>query len=336
MPKKYYIRQYSFEQYLHGGVGYSDIETILQRNGYTPIEFPQQHATGPLAKIRRLLFFIRSLRKLSQQAEVVFLFPIYAKLIQHFVNRLSKRKDLTLICIIGDMEGLRDNDPQLLQAEINTLRRFRYFVVHNPAMAAWLEKHIGPANCATLNFFDFLSEGIPPERSLTYDISFAGNLNKSAFVQQLHQITTTSPRLTFHIYGDSTVSFPTNDHILHHGLSSPYQLPATIKGSFGLLWDGEATERLSGPYGTYLHLNSPHKLSLYILAGLPVITSGDTAAATYIKRYQIGLLINSLDELQTAIDAITPSQYQIMVSNMLPLTKNIREGKNLLTALSQF
>ena len=37
---KYFIKQYSFNRYRHGGAGYADIEEILLRDGYRPIALP--------------------------------------------------------------------------------------------------------------------------------------------------------------------------------------------------------------------------------------------------------------------------------------------------------
>lgn len=335
MPEKYFIKQYSFEQYQHGGVGYNDIETILQAHNYIPIEFPHQHQTGAWAKIKRLLFLFRSLRTIPAQSEIVFLFPVYAKIIQHFVHKLSRRKDIKLICIIGDIEGLRDNDAALLHTEKNTLKLFNYFIVHNDKMAEWLHHHIGPKTYATLHFFDFLSPIPATIHEKKQEIAFAGNLDKSAFVQHLTSITARAPGLIFHIYGHSTAVLSTNKNLFHHGTFLPRQLSALIKGAFGLIWDGDACDHLSGPYGNYLNINSPHKMSLYILAGLPVITAAHTANSAYIIKYNIGVTIHNLNELETVINSITPDQYQTMVSNMRPLALAISQGNNLLSALKE-
>lgn len=335
MQKKYFIKQYSFEQYQHGGVGYSDIETILQRNNYTPIEFPDHNDTGPIAKFRRFLFLYRGLRRLPPHAEVVFLYPAYARIIQHFIHKLSKRKDIKLICIIGDIDGIKDDDTLQLKQEIRELKKFRHFIVHNKGMADWLTNHVGQVNYGTLRFFDFLTQPVINNRAKAYTIAFAGNLNKSSFVHRLPGITTKQPALHFHIYGPGEKPLVPGKNISYEGSYPPYQMPSLLKGSFGLIWDGPNADQMKGSFASYMPYMTHHKLSLYILAGLPVIAAGISASGQLVTQYQIGITINSLTELQQAIDSITPAQYETMIDNMRPLARAISEGKNLLSALKE-
>ena len=44
-----------------------------------------------------------------------------------------------------------------------------------------------------------------------------------------------------------------------------------MEGSFGLVWDGISVETCAGVYGEYLKVNNPHKTSLYLASGIPVI-----------------------------------------------------------------
>lgn len=335
MQKKYFIKQYSFEQYQHGGVGYSDIEIILQRNNYTPIEFPDHNDTGPIAKLRRFLFLYRSLRKLPSHAEVVFLYPAYARIIQHFISKLSKRKDIKLICIIGDIDGIKDDDSLQLKQEIKELKKFRHFIVHNKGMADWLANNVGQVNYGTLRFFDFLTAPATVSRLKTYAIAFAGNLNKSSFVHLLPGITAKQPALHFHIYGPGEIPVVPDRNIRYEGSYPPYQMPSVIKGSFGLIWDGPNPEQMEGSFASYMPYMTHHKLSLYILAELPVIAAGISASGQLVTQYQIGITVNSLAELQETIDNIPPAQYETMISNMRPLARAISEGKNLLAALGE-
>lgn len=335
MHKKYFIKQYSFEQYQHGGVGYSDIETILQRNNYIPIEFPHHTDTGFITKLWRFIFLFRTLRNIPAHSEIVFLFPAYARIIQHFINKLSKRKDIKLICIIGDIDGIKDDDSLQLKQEIRELKKFTHFIVHNKGMADWLIQQVGQVNYGTLRFFDFLTTPAITNRTKTYAIAFAGNLNKSSFVHQLPGITAKQPALHFHIYGRGETPLAPGRNISYEGSYPPYQMPSLVKGSFGLIWDGPNAEQMEGSFANYMPYMTHHKLSLYILAGLPVIAAGISASGQLVNQYQIGITINSLSELQQAIDNITPAQYETMINNMRPLARDISEGKNLLSALEE-
>lgn len=49
------------------------------------------------------------------------------------------------------------------------------------------------------------------------------------------------------------------------------ELPGALVQSFGLVWDGNSMDTCTGNYGSYLRINDPHKVSLYLSSGLPII-----------------------------------------------------------------
>jgi glycosyltransferase involved in cell wall biosynthesis len=100
-----------------------------------------------------------------------------------------------------------------------------------------------------------------------------------------------------------------------------------IKGSFGLVWDGISTEECSGQYGQYLKYNNPHKTSLYILCGLPVIVWDKAAISTFITDNNIGFTVSNLDELSDKLESLSLEEYKKMKTNInLVRTKIISGG----------
>jgi aromatic ring-cleaving dioxygenase len=325
----YYIRQYSFEDYRHGGVGYADAETILSQEGYRSLELPCRTSGGLFSFFKRLLYISRAALRVKRDEKAVFMFPVYARMNQWLIALLRMR-GAKLICYIGDIDGLKDNDKNVLEKEIAFFRKFHYFIVHNAAMAEWLGQQIGERTISKIDFFDFLVPPVFTPRKPAREVVFAGNLAIRQFYWQLGKVN----NVVFHVMGaeaeQGKIKVP---GVQWHPLVFPQELPGRLPGSFGLLWDGDAVEELKGPLGNYFRYITSHKLSLYILAGMPVIVAEEAATAALVKDYKIGITVPGLVDLAERIDAITPEQYQVMQENLKPLAERISKGLCLRSAL---
>jgi hypothetical protein len=185
-----------------------------------------------------------------------------------------------------------------------------------------------------LGLFDFLVAPVKKTRVRTFDIAYAGNLEKSGFLSQLHALGMTA--LSFNVYGAGySGALPDLKLINYKGTHPPATLPQIIDGSFGLVWDGDSIETCAGRFGEYLRFNSPHKLSLYILSGLPVIIWDEAATADLVIKNGIGFTLKSLHEMEAKINSITDDEYHRMQINMQPLAEKISKGENLSNALRQ-
>ena len=77
--------------------------------------------------------------------------------------------------------------------------------------------------------------------------------------------------MEYHIYGPNYTPEKKCSRIVYQGEFSADELPAHLKGQFGLIWDGSSVNTCEGNFGEYLRYNNPHKISLYLACGLPVI-----------------------------------------------------------------
>jgi len=123
--------------------------------------------------------------------------------------------------------------------------------------------------------------------------------------------------------------------VFFKGIFSPYDLPSQIEGSFGLVWDGDSIDGPGGSLGHYMQYISHHKLSLYILSGLPLIVPSFAGSASLIEKYKIGFTISTLHELSEKIEGLAYDQYQEMIRNMKPLAEKISRGQCLVDALDE-
>ena len=336
LVKKYFIQQYMQGQYLHGGVGPADAESILLSRGFKPILFPYHHNFSIKAKIARLFFLFKMLFAIKKDSVVIFLFPVYARMNLLLLKWLGN-KNMKIVCYIGDIDGIKDGDEKLLRKEISFFKRFKYFVVHNERMKDWLHKNIpGDRHAVMIRFFDFLAKPVQGQRHLSSNIVFAGNLAKSLFLEKLHLLNKTEPSLHFHLYGPGQSNgMISQDNVTWYGTEEPHTLPVKLKGSFGLIWEGDSIDKPSGSLGHYIEFISHHKLSLYILAGLPIIVAGSAASAALIKEYEIGFTVQSLYEIEEKIKAVSEADYREMQANMEPLANKISKGDFLKSALDQ-
>jgi len=66
---------------------------------------------------------------------------------------------------------------------------------------------------------------------------------------------------------------------------------------------------------------------LYLLTGMPVIVWKESALAKLVQEKNIGILINTLDDVHAIISNLSPEAYSIMQSNAAAIGKDIREEK---------
>jgi hypothetical protein len=333
--KKYFIRVYDAGiKVSHGKIGNLDIEKNLKRNNFRPISFPLRNSFSLRSKFLRFFYLLKTISTIPGNSVVVFQYPLYARLEMLLLKLLRLKRSLKFVCFITDINGIKDGNTILLRKEINFFRQFSLFIVHNDTMKRWLSEKVPSNNISIIEFFDFFATTNHSERKKKTEIAFAGNLEKSGFIEQLPLIFSKSSNLRMHLYGPGfQLKQETGSNIQFEGVVAPYQLPSKIKGSFGLVWDGDSAYGLEGSLGTYFKIISPHKLSLYILSGLPLITHSEAACAHLIKKYRIGFVVNSITEIKNCIHSLSDDEYQMMKVNCNALAERISTGQNLQEAL---
>jgi len=154
----FFMQEHNGRKPMHGGVGNTDIESILLTRGFQPILFPYQESFSIKAKIFRFVHLFRLLLSIPSNAIIIFQFPLYARMNKFFLKWAGLKKKLTVICLIADIDGLKSGNNELLKIEKARLLDFRYFIIHNIAMQLWLNEFIPDARTARIEFFDFLAE----------------------------------------------------------------------------------------------------------------------------------------------------------------------------------
>ncbi|MBC7826236.1 MAG: hypothetical protein H7122_00715, partial [Chitinophagaceae bacterium] len=125
--KVYYISEHTDQEIFHGGIGPMDIEKILKRNDAIAIRFPYHFDFSIRAKVMRVVYLIKTFLRIEAGSVIVFQHPLYARMNKLLLQILRLRKTVVPICLIADIDGIKDGNEFLLQKEMNWFRQFNYF-----------------------------------------------------------------------------------------------------------------------------------------------------------------------------------------------------------------
>ena len=108
-----------------------------------------------------------------------------------------------------------------------------------------------------------------------------------------------------------------------------------LKGAYGLVWDGDTAKTCSGIFGDYLRINNPHKTSLYLACGIPIITWNKAAIAQYVRKNRVGITVSSLDEINEKLKDVSKDEYNLMRKNAKKCSERVRRGYYLKKAIQE-
>lgn len=221
-----------------------------------------------------------------------------------------------MVYLIHDIEPFRIEREENWEFEL--FNQAELLIVHNPKMKQQLKKVEINRPMISIGFFDYLTEIDKTEEvsGSQNQLNYAGSLSKANFILD------SNFDFIFNVYGSKPQKWPEQlpKKIDYLGPFPPNQLAKQLINGFGLLWDDE-------PYHQYEQINSPHKLSLYLAAGLPVIIWSKAAMADTIKQLRLGFTIDSLSEINQIINDIDRAEYQNLVKNVQLIGKKIRNGQ---------
>ncbi len=325
-----------------------DVAAILRGAGWQEIliDVPAEDRASQSApekllyheKLRRV--WKDALSELERGDTLLIQFP----LVNHFITdslvlRDLKRRGVRVALLIHDLDMLRaalrsdlsvGERVRLQVEEKDCLRVSDALIVHNRGMKDKLISMGIPADrMIVLGIFDYLIEGKEGHAQTGRDLPvvIAGTLrrHKAGYVYDL------PGDVDFALYGVGYEG-EGSERILYHGSFPPDELPGAMRGSYGLVWDGDTADGCSGVYGAYLRINDPHKTSLYLAAGLPVIIWKEAALAAFVEKHHCGLTVDSLKDLRHACDAVSEEEYAEMCANAQRIGKRLRKGAYTLRA----
>ncbi|MDR2267579.1 MAG: DUF6337 family protein [Christensenellaceae bacterium] len=255
-------------------------------------------------------------------------YPIQASEI--ILKALKKAAIENELCfLIHDIDALRSNKG--LADEIAVINLAKWIIVHSTEMRDILIEHGASPKMIVLGIFDYMtSNSARKTHKMSDGVTFAGNLEKSKF---LREFADSNIPLTLNCYGNSGEYDMPKSVFNYMGIVPSEVFPNTIEGAFGLVWDGESVDGCNGYLGEYLKYNSPHKASLYIVSGMPIIAWNRSAVGHYVKENGIGITVDSLREIPEVIAQVTDESYTQMILNIDKVATKMRTGMMLGSAV---
>jgi len=307
-----------------GGKAKNDAYDIVEKLGFEASYKPSE------TRLIRVIQQYMSMHKFDA-ADVVFMqYPaVDFRILPSFLKHINGKK--TTIALIHDLRSIQGSGEEEDIEEIPLLNKFKYIIAHNQRMTDYLKTKGCTSHIINLELFDYLHNASLSIQAPIGDgsIAFAGNLVKSTFIDGLSQVN----NVKFFLYGNKgDKSFDGIDNVEYKGSLPSEEIVYKLEGDYGLVWDGDSVQTCSGKHGDYLRYNNPHKLSLYIAAGKPIITWKKAAIADFVKRNNIGIVVDSLNELK---DIPLSKDYDFMRSNVIMIKKEIAAGNYLSTALEK-
>ena len=275
---------------------------------------------------------------LLQKDDVLFLqYPV--KKYFSFLCHVAHLKGARTVSLIHDLGSFR-RKKLTIQKEINRLSNSDYIIASNEKMKGWLEEHGLQKPVGALGLFDYrsaskCSEEVTERELIKVVYAGALSMKKNSFLIELSK-TLNHWQLLVCGNKEGLQGLQNNPQITYQGFVPSEEFIKHIDADFGLVWDGDSLDGCSGEYGQYLKWNSPHKVSFYLRAGLPLIIWKEAAVAPIIEKAGAGITISSMEELDKILKALTLEDYQKMKANTVIMANRLNEGYFLHQALEEF
>lgn len=248
--------------------------------------------------------------KLKDKCTILFQYPFVNVKLIPLALKMFKRHHL--LGLIHDINSVRVSG-NLSDDERKALSGFNEIYAHTENMKTYLAERLPQSvTYQVLDCFPYFAGKNKVERHLSKAVCFAGNLNKSKFLPQLVQ---ENKGLEILLYGsiDNPEKFGNKAQYL--GSFRPNEIE-NIRGSWGLVWDGERTDCCGGNYGEYLKIIAPHKFSMYLASEMPVIVWKKSAMSALVEKYGLGITVFSLADISEKIEAFSEEDYQSVIRNV--------------------
>jgi hypothetical protein len=117
-----------------------------------------------------------------------------------------------------------------------------------------------------------------------------------------------------------------NSSVIWHGRKPSGEILASLDGGFGIVTSENIKENNGLNFKYYVQYNNPSKLSFYLAAGLPVITTSKTAHTQWVEDRGIGLIVDDLNDIDGILQNMTQEDYDKMIAAIKPWQTAVTTG----------
>lgn len=331
--KNYQITEFKMQDYNAGQKAPADVAAIVAKAGYKTLTI--NRGTQRFGEMQTRSEWKRVVESVPVNATLIIQLPFVDT--SDGVNQLyelKEKKKVKIIAIIHDVDILRGEKEDCHNRQYQILKNLAdVWIVHNEHMIDELCKlGFERSRMVSLEIFDYL---IDDYQGVKYGdgIIIAGNLDKikAGYVYELNRVHNTR----FNLFGSNYSNEICFENLFYFGTFLPDDLINNLQGKYGLVWDGDSIETCSGRKGEYLRINNPHKLSLYLAVGMPVIIWDEAAEADFVLKEHVGITVKSLYELPDKLAAVSDSEYDHMKHNAEIVGEKLRNGEYMTNAIKK-
>lgn len=257
---------------------------------------------------------------------VVVQFPMWMHLNfqAEFFDNIKKIEGVRMVALIhdiptwmftkGEEEYNRENDFWLKQ-----LKKFDLLIVANEKGGHKLQEDGVDVPMIPMQFWDYLYSGPVKEKKFQKKLYYVGG----------REIIDTDYRASTPLYiYDKYVENKVLEcgSITWLGRKPSDDIVSSLDGGFGVVVSENLKEKTNINFVYYNQFNNPTKLSMYLAAGLPVIVSSKTYHASLIEKYELGLVVDDLNDIDNLLSSMTTKDYQKILDNVNRWKKAVSEG----------
>ena len=306
----------------------SDTIRVLEKAGYKPWYIAVDPALSHYKKLiqlcwRLLIFCLR----IPQCTELFVQYPL-TNLFWVFLPVL-RLKQVQITMLVHDVESYRATGI-MNPKETEKLNCATHLVLPSKAMEDLLRSTgLKVQNVHYHYLWPYLlppdyKMGTLPTLGKPLQVIFAGNLSKSTFLSHFPRLQNSTYQIR--LYGGGYSPDMALDGFVSYCSSFRPNSPL-IEGDWGIVWDGYSLEACAGEAGEYLRISAPHKLSLYLSVGIPVIVWKEATIAEFVESNHLGIAVSNLYEVEARLKEMSEAEYASIKADVHCMAMKIRSGE---------
>lgn len=232
------------------------------------------------------------------------------------LTSLRQQMNIKLIAVVEDLVTQKDVNLITLYQQCDAL------IVPNKTFAKYLRSlGINSSRFIFLNYYDFT-----PTLNFDHEPKYAACLN---YVNNQVSLPDELKRVNLPVSVFQNQSFADQNSIHYSGSFNDDLLLNHINnnGGFGLIWAANKKQE------QFLKIASPLAFSIFISAGIPIITKQEYQISSLVEKKSLGMVVDNLDEAIKKAKTLPPEKYQDFVKNVAKValvTKNSISSKHAL------
>lgn len=310
-----------------------DVEAICRELGFEVKEVKYKHSDfPPFRAFLKLRSYLKAVRTLEENTNIFFQYPVILSVHSFsLLRRILRKKNCKIYFIVHDIESIRYG--RNIQEDVAYLNLCDTVILHTQRMKETLQEGGVKIPMKIMNFFPYLSnDAFASEEDMLKmrnTICFAGNLGKSVFLREL--LKKKYENISWRFYGlKGDLEFDKEKKMEYMGKFSPDNV-SFLQAGWGLVWDGTKIDTCDGLMGNYLRYNAPHKLSLYLASGMPVIVWEESGLCDEVEKRGVGIAVSSISEIESKLQSITEEEYRQFLANVRKESLLLRQGGECIT-----